>query len=100
MTDLFDGTHNCTDEPDFDGSTYDPAQDKDRLNGQLGRVHAALKPGAWLTLADLAAASGGSEASASARLRDLRKPKFGGHTIERRRVAGASGLWEYRMVAG
>jgi len=41
--------------------------------------------------------AGGSEASVSARLRDLRKAKFGAHTIERQRVS--AGLFRYRMVA-
>lgn len=34
-------------------------------------------------------------ASISARLRDLRKPKFGGYVVERRRRT--VGTWEYRV---
>lgn len=37
-----------------------------------------------------------SESGISARIRDLRKPEFGGHTIERRARSG--NLYEYRMV--
>jgi hypothetical protein len=54
-----------------------------------------MLPGGWWTLPQLAAATGYPEASISARIRDLRKPKFGGHTVERRHVS--KGLWEYRL---
>ena len=84
--------------PPFDGETYDPAIDGDRLAGQLGRVAVALRTGEWFTIAALRAIAGGTEAAVSARIRDLRKSKFGGHTVERRRVAGEAGLWEYRLV--
>jgi hypothetical protein len=92
---LFDAQH--------DGDTYDPALDKDRLNKQLGRVYVVLAEGGWFTLAQVALYSnhlrsdGGrdSEASVSARIRDLRKDKFGGYRVDNRRVAG--GLWEYRL---
>lgn len=80
----------------FGGTTYDPAQDGPRLSTQLKRVQAAMLDGEWHTLAELAARCGGSEAAISARIRDFRKPKFGGHTVERQRVC--SGLWRYRLV--
>ena len=85
----------------FDGSTFSPSLDSARLTGLLLRVREALRDGQWWTLADLVASCGGSEAGVSARLRDLRKPRFGGHKIEGRRVdiiGGKAGLWEYRMV--
>jgi hypothetical protein len=82
----------------FDGVTFDPALDGHRLTGQLARVYALMADGHWRTLRQIAAAAGGTEAAVSARLRDLRKSKFGGHTVERRRVAGANGLWEYRVA--
>jgi hypothetical protein len=79
----------------FDGKTYEPQVDQKRLETLLGRVEYALKGGRWWTLRDLADVCGGSEASVSARLRDLRKPRFGGHRIERKRLEG--GLYAYRM---
>jgi len=86
-------------ETRFSGDTYSPEQDCERLTGQLWKVWFRLKEcGEWWTLAELAASCGCSEASASARLRDLRKAKFGGHTIERRRI-GNGGLHEYRLAA-
>lgn len=81
----------------FDGETFDRAHDGPRLKGQLAKVRDVMVGGEWVTLKDLAFQVKGSEAGVSARIRDLRKEKFGGYTIERRRLAG--GLWEYRMLA-
>ena len=79
----------------FDGPDLTEADDR-RLSTQLLRVQEALADGNWWTLAELARMAGSSEAGASARLRDLRKARFGRHTVERRRVR--AGLWEYRLV--
>lgn len=86
-------------EPDglvFDGETYLEERDHDRLATMFGRVQVVMSDLDWHTLAELARRTGGSEAAVSARLRDLRKPRFGGHTVERRYVA--DGLWEYRYT--
>lgn len=80
----------------FGGETYDAQQDEARLTGQLGRVWDVMKDGQWHTLAELAARCDGSEAAISARIRDFRKPKFGGLTVESQRVK--AGLWHYRLV--
>lgn len=80
----------------FDGATYEPRLDLIRLNTQLGRVKHLMIDGRWRTLRSIAAQTGGSEASVSARLRDLRKPRNGGYNVERRRVA--DGLFEYRIA--
>lgn len=80
----------------FDGATFDPDHDGGRLTSQLDRVRVAMTTGAWFSLDVLVSRCGGTTASISARLRDLRKPRFGGHTVERRRVAG--GHWVYRLV--
>ena len=84
--------------PQCGGETYDERRDGQRLASQLHRVKAAIADGQWWTLRALVERCGGTEASVSARLRDLRKPKFAGATIERRYVD--SGLWEYRMLGG
>lgn len=81
--------------PPIDGETYDPAKDGQRLGKLLDRVYQFMLDRRWHTLSEIQAACGGSESSVSARLRDLRKDKFGGHTIERQRRDG--GLWVYRM---
>lgn len=84
---------------DFDGATYDRQKDGVRLGEQLGRVREFMLRVAprWHTLAQLAAILGYPEASISARLRDLRKERFGGYTVERRRRTDGRGTWEYRI---
>lgn len=80
----------------FDGETYDEDRDGERLGAQLLAVRDAFLDRQWHYLADLATAAHASEASVSARIRDLRKRRFGGYTIEREYVSG--GLWRYRMI--
>ena len=79
-----------------DGSTFDQERDGARLDKQHNRVLSALRGGDWWTLSALSRETGDPEASVSARLRDLRKPRFGSHTIERQYVE--RGLNRYRLV--
>jgi len=80
----------------FDGDTYERNRDQGRLLPQLERVKLAMASGRWWTLPELAAAAEAPEASVSARIRDLRKAKFGGYEIEAEYLE--AGLWRYRMV--
>ena len=80
----------------FDGETFDFDRDAERLTGQLDRVRSVMRDGRWRTLAEIAARVEGSEAGVSARLRDLRKPRFGGLTVEREYVE--RGIWRYRVL--
>ena len=83
----------------FDGDTYEPEFDQSRLTTQMGRVWLALREGEWLSLGELAARVDAPEASVSARLRDLRKPRFGNHEVARRhRGERGSGLFEYQLI--
>ena len=82
--------------PTFDGASYSADRDGTRLAQQMGRVRRVMADGTWHTLAELAAECDAPEASVSARLRDLRKPRFGGYTVERRYVS--AGLFEYRLT--
>ena len=79
-----------------DGETYEHERDHERIAAQRGRVKAVMQDGTWHTLGYIESKTGDPQASISARLRDLRKTKFGGHTVDRQ-YAG-EGLWEYRMV--
>lgn len=92
------GTGTVNHDGDRDGSTFDSVFDAERLNKQSRVVYAVMQDGIWRTLAQIALLTGAPEASVSARLRDFRKEKFGGITVERRRVASARGLHQYRIL--
>ncbi len=79
----------------FDGATFQPEKDQARLGAQLQRVAKMLLSGKWYTLAEMESLTGDPQASISARIRDLRKPKFGGHDVQHRRRT--TGQWEYRV---
>jgi hypothetical protein len=83
---------------EFDGETFIPKRDGERLTRLLDRVEAEMKSGKWYTYAALKKICGGSESGVAARIRDLRKEKFGGYTIESRHKG--QGVWEYRLVQG
>ena len=83
----------------FNGSDYDPKLDQARLTGQIMRVFLYMQSGNWNTLDDISNATGDPHASISAQLRHLRKDRFGGHTVNKRRKgAPDSGLWEYQLL--
>lgn len=84
--------------PHRDGETYVHERDARRLAGQHCRVLALMRDGRWRSLSDIAEQTGDPEASVSARLRDLRKPRFGGFIVEREYVA--RGLFRYRLKVG
>ena len=84
---IFDG------EADTEGISKDP-----RLQKQLVRVYSALTDGAWQTLAEVGFKSDAPEASVSARIRDLRKDRFGGFTINHRHVG--DGIHQYMLEKG
>lgn len=80
----------------FDGATYDHARDSGRLGDQMASVFAKMKDGHWWTLHNLAVAVDAPQSSVSARIRDLRKERFGGHGIERSYTG--RGIWVYRLI--
>lgn len=82
----------------FDGPDYKPTLDRARLSGQHERIREyMLGHGCWRTLREIADALDYPEASVSAQLRHLRKPRFGSYRVDRRR-GGAR--WEYRVRRG
>lgn len=83
--------------PEFDGETYESDLDHGRLATQLAAVRLLMSDGEWRTLDDISLIVSGTIQSISARLRDLRKEKFGKHIVDRRRAAG-NGLFEYRLI--
>jgi hypothetical protein len=89
----------------FDGETFVAEFDAERLSGQLRRVYECTKDGEWRTLSELQFRISqsypfrDSESSISARLRDLRKDRFGSFNMERRRRGEANrGTFEYRVI--
>jgi len=66
---------------------------------------AAGQCGTWLTLQELAQLTCYGEASISAQLRNLRKPRFGGYVLEKRprevdevlRGEALGTVWEYQL---
>jgi uncharacterized protein (DUF2132 family) len=80
----------------FDGDDYIPARDDARLKGQLLRVWNVVQDGGWYTLAEIAKLTTDPEASISAQLRHLRKPRFGNHEIEKEYIG--NGCYKYRLI--
>lgn len=85
-----------TDPRHFDGQTFSMPRDGARLSKQWEAVRDYMQDGRWRTLREISEALGYPESSISARLRDLRKPRFGCHVVERDYVA--SGLHRYRLL--
>ena len=85
-------------DPHFDGETYDPDLDHVRLTGQLKRVHSVLSDARWHTLRGISIRAEAPESSCSARLRDLRKDKFGAYIVDRKRDSINKGTFLYRLV--
>lgn len=81
----------------FDGASA-LGIDLPRLAGQLARVFDLMRDGQFRKLTDIASKTGCLETSASSRLRDFRKARFGGHTVVSRQVAGSPGTHEYKLV--
>ncbi len=79
----------------FDGPGVDEA-DTSRLAKQLVQVRVLMADGNWRALFEISELLGYPEASISARIRDLRKARFGSHTVESRRRS--QGLHEYRLI--
>tara|TARA_R100000808_G_C2149543_1_gene157972 strand:- start:1287 stop:1676 length:390 start_codon:yes stop_codon:yes gene_type:complete len=80
----------------FAGQTYDERRDGDYLSSLYDRVVEFMGDGRYHTLQEIQHACGGTEASVSARLRDMRKDEFGAHKVEARCFPGR--VWMYRKA--
>ena len=70
-----------------------------RLVKQHEVIRDLMLDGVWRTLGDISSATDYPEASISAQLRHLRKPRFGSYCVEKLRVNGMkNGLWEYHVA--
>ena len=73
------------------------AADCERLEGQTRAIFNLMVDECWRTLAEIEGITGYPQASISAQLRHLRKPRFGSHTINKRRRGINGGTWEYNL---
>lgn len=81
---------------DRDGDTYEAMRDRKRLDKQMVRVFELMKDGVWRRKEQIVMVTGDDWASSGARLRDLRKAKFGGYRVDRRPIG--NGAFEYRLL--
>lgn len=83
----------------FNGPDYRHDLDDARLTGQIKRIYDLMKDARWRTLQEISDATHDPAASVSAQLRHLRKARFGGHTVDRRRRGEPTqGLFEYALI--
>ena len=75
----------------------DNAKDFDRLCGGIKKIHSLMIDGNWRTLSEIEKETGIPQASGSAFLRHLRKIRFGGFIVEKRRRNPDMGTWEYQL---
>ena len=81
------------------GPAYDERVDGPRLHRQMDRIREYMldhsRRGWWVTLRVISLDLGYPEASVSAQLRHLKKARFGGYGLEKRRCGNA---WEYQVL--
>ena len=83
-------------------TTSSAEEDETQLAAIRELMQRSFARGIWLTLSEIAEVTEFAEASISAQLRHLRKPRHGGHRVEKRRrlphgaAAAAPKLWDAR----
>ncbi len=85
------------------GPAYDEKIDGERIRTQMEKILEGMlwsssrnKEHSWFTLQEMRLRFGYPEASISSQLRHLRKARFGGYQVMKRRRSG--GLWEYLVL--
>ena len=79
------------------GPDYNEKLDGKRVRGQMDEIRKYMLWTGWATLAEIESALGYPQSSISAQLRHLRKERFGGYRVDKRRRS--QGTWEYRVQA-
>lgn len=64
------------------------------------RIYALMRDGQPRSLFEIRAVVGGSDSGISAKLRDLRKARYGGHTVESKCVDRKRQVYKYRVIVG
>jgi CRP-like cAMP-binding protein len=80
----------------FDGADYIHSRDSKRLGTQMEQIRDFMEGKGYLTLQEIADATGNPPASVSAQLRNLRKERFGSRIIDKKYVS--NGLYSYKLV--
>jgi len=70
------------DTPHFNGPEYRTGADHKRLSKQHERIRDLMQDGNWRTIEEISDITGYPQASVSAQLRHLRKPRFGSFIID------------------
>lgn len=82
----------------FNGPEYKPELDHDRLACQHVIIRDLMLDGIWRTLGEIEEATKFPQASISAQIRHLRKERFGGYLVSKRRRGNVkNGLYEYSV---
>jgi hypothetical protein len=80
----------------FNGSDYDHSRDSERLGNQLQKIYNLMVDGTFRILAQIEQDTGEPQASISAQMRHLRKPRFGSHTVNKKYLG--DGLYIYQLI--
>lgn len=80
----------------FDGDDYVHQRDSKRLKTQLEQIESYIEGKGYLTLQEIADATGFAQTSVSAQLRNLRKERFGSRKIDRKYIS--NGLYSYKLM--
>lgn len=78
------------------GPDFEFSKDGHRILKQHEIIRDFMLDGKWRTLREISVNLGYPEASVSAQLRHLRKPRFGCYTVKKRRKT--VGTWEYQVL--
>lgn len=76
----------------------DPRIDFDRLQGQTRVIFDLMSDRQFRTLSEIGDITGFPQASVSAQIRHLRKLRFGGNIVNKRRRFEDKGVWEYQLI--
>ncbi|PCJ55047.1 MAG: hypothetical protein COA79_21155 [Planctomycetota bacterium] len=79
------------------GDSYKNNLDGHRIGNLMSTIKSIMWDDNWHTLPELSDTTNAMTTSVSASIRHLRKVKFGGHNIIKRRIR-SSGLWEYKLI--
>jgi hypothetical protein len=78
------------------GPAFDEEKDENRLARQNVKIRQLMIDGNWRSLNEISNILNFPEASVSAQLRHLRKPRFGAFLVRKRRRT--VGTWEYQVT--